>query len=215
MRKAGNLPPTSDTVKAAREAAFTPARHAPRARPAIGRDATVPGVGPTLAFAAGMRPSLRCAATVFVLALPLAACVLAPVEKPTAQVRQVSLGTASYTSLLGELDLDVQNPNGFGLPLSSIEWQLTIGGARAVTGSAELSQTIPAKGAAPIATTLRVDLRQAVDVATALSRGARDYRLDARLHFATRFGDLAVDLQHQGSLASAGGLLGALDDVRW
>lgn len=153
-----------------------------------------------------MRTSLGFA----LLALPLAACVLAPVEKPTAQVRDVSLGAASYTTLVGELDLDVQNPNSFGLPLSSIEWQLTIGDARAVSGGAQLAQTIPAKGSAPVATTLRVDLREAVDVATAIGRGARTYRLDARLHFATRFGDVALDLQHQGSLSSAGGLLGGL-----
>lgn len=160
-----------------------------------------------------MRASLPLAA--LALSLPLAACVFNPVETPTAQVRDVSLGTASYTTLLGQLDLDVQNPNAVGLPLSSIEWQLTIGNARAVTGGAQLSQTIPAKGSAPIATTLRVDLRDAVDVATAIGRGARDYRLDARLHFATRFGDVAVDLHHEGSLSSAGGMLGALDNVRW
>lgn len=147
--------------------------------------------------------------------LPLAACVFAPVEKPTAQVRDVSLGTASLTTLLGELDLDVQNPNAFGVPLSAIEWELTIGGARAVTGRAELGQTIPAKATAPVATTLRIDLRDAVDVAAAISRGARDYRITARLHFSTRLGDLTVDLEHQGSLSAGGGLLGALDNVRW
>ena len=147
--------------------------------------------------------------------LSLAACVFAPVEKPTAQVRDVSLGTASYTTLLGKLDLDIQNPNAFGLPLSSIEWQITIGGAQAASGSAQLTQTIPAKGTAPVATTLRVDLTQAAGVAIAIGRGARDYRIDARLHFATRFGDLTVDLQHQGSLSNAGGLLGALDNLRW
>jgi LEA14-like dessication related protein len=149
------------------------------------------------------------------LALPLAACFLArPVEKPTAQVRDVSLGTASFTTLLGEVDLDVQNPNGFGLPLSSIEWELSIGNARAVTGKAELSQTIPARASAPVATTLRVDLRNAIDVATALGNGAREYHLAVRLHFATQIGDLSVDLQHRGSLSSAGGLLGSLDNVR-
>jgi LEA14-like dessication related protein len=109
----------------------------------------------------------------------------------------------------------VQNPNAFGLPLSSIEWQISIGGQTAVTGSATLSQTIPAKGNAPVATTLRVDLSQAVGVAVAIGRGERAYHLDARLHFATRFGDLEVNVQHDGSLSNAGGLLGALDNVRW
>jgi LEA14-like dessication related protein len=158
-----------------------------------------------------MRTSLCLAA----LCAPLAACVFAPVETPTAQVRSVSLGAASFTTLLGELDLDVQNPNGYGLPLSSIEWQISIAGSPAASGGATLSQTIPAKGSAPVATTLRVDLGQAIGVAGAIGRGARDYHLDARLHFATRFGDVTVPLHHDGSLSEAGGLLGALGDVHW
>ena len=52
---------------------------------------------------------------------------------------------AALAKLLGELDLEVQNPNAFGVPLSGIDWELTIGGARAITGRAELSKTIPAK----------------------------------------------------------------------
>lgn len=158
---------------------------------------------------------MRATLCLALLAAPLAACVFAPVEKPTAQVRSVSLGTASFTTLLGELDLDVQNPNAYGLPLSQVEWQLSIAGSPAVTGNATLSKTIPAKGSAPVSTTLRVDLTSAVQVASAISRGERRYHLDVRLHFDTRFGDLTVPLAHDGSLAQAGGLLGALDNVRW
>lgn len=149
------------------------------------------------------------------LALPLAACLFNPVEKPTAQVRTVSLGTASLTELLGEVQLDVQNPNGFGLPLSAIEWELSIAGNRAVTGRTTLAKTIPAKASAPVSTTVRVDLRDAVDVGAAIARGARDYQIAVRLHFDTRLGDLSVDVHHRGTLAAPGGLLGALDNVRW
>lgn len=148
---------------------------------------------------------------VFALVAPLAACFLArPVERPTATVRGASLAVASVTSIEGELALDVMNPNAFGLPLASIDWELTIGGARAVSGRVEASQTIPAKASAPVSTSLRIDLRDAVDAASAVARGARAYQLRARLHFSTQLGDLTVDVDHRGSLAGAGGALGGL-----
>lgn len=148
---------------------------------------------------------------VFALAAPLTACFLArPVERPTATVRGASLAVASVTSIEGELALDVMNPNAFGLPLSSVDWELAIGGARAVTGRVDASQTIPAKASAPVSTSLRIDLRDAVDAARAVAQGERAYQLRARLHFSTQLGDLTVDVDHRGSLAGAGGVLGGL-----
>lgn len=148
---------------------------------------------------------------VFALIAPLAACFLArPVEKPTATVRSASLHVASVTAIEGQLALDVMNPNAFGVPLSGIEWELSIAGSGAVRGRAEASQTIPAKASAPVTTSLRIDLSAALDAAGALARGARDYQLRARLHFSTQLGDLTVDLDHRGSLDGAGGLIGSL-----
>ena len=154
---------------------------------------------------------LACRLAVVVALAPFAACFLArPVETPTATVRSASLSATSLTAIEGELALDVMNPNAFGVPLSGIEWQVSIGGARAVSGRAEATQTIPAKASAPVTTSLRVDLRDAVDAATAVARGARDYQLDLRLHFSTQLGDLSVDVHHRGTLAGAGGVLGGL-----
>jgi LEA14-like dessication related protein len=132
------------------------------------------------------------------------------IEKPTADVRALSMSTISFRAVEGELHLDVANPNGFGVPLSGIDWQLAVGGARAVTGRVELSQTIPARGVAPVVTTLRLDPGDVPAVAAQLSRGARDYQLSMRLAFSTPIGPLTVDLEHRGSLAGAGGLLGAV-----
>jgi LEA14-like dessication related protein len=148
-----------------------------------------------------------------ILAVPLAACFLAhPIERPTVQARNVSIATASLTAVEGQLDLDVQNPNGFAVPLSSIDWQFSIAGTSAVSGRVDLSQTIPAKASAAVSTSLRIDLREAVAAATALARGARDYQLQLRLNFATQLGDVTVDLDHRGQL-SAGSLLDNLP--RW
>src|SRR5690606_32984083 len=43
------------------------------------------------------------------------------IEKPKADVRAVSVSSAGFTGLTGELALDVTNPNGFGVPLSGID----------------------------------------------------------------------------------------------
>jgi LEA14-like dessication related protein len=134
----------------------------------------------------------------------LASCsiFMRSMEKPKAEVRGVSMSAVSWSGVEGELRLDVTNPNSFGVPLSGIDWQLSIGGARAVSGKIELSQTIPARGVAPVATSLRIDARDAIAVGAALSRGQRGYALTARLHFSTPVGQVSVDLQHRGQISS-------------
>lgn len=145
------------------------------------------------------------------LCLLLSACSFftRSIERPTADVRDVSVSSAGFTGMTGELHLDVANPNGFGVPLAGIDWQLAVGGARAVTGSVELSQTIPAKGVAPVTTSLTIDARDALVVADQIARGARTYQLSARLRFSTPVGPIDVDVRHQGELSEARGLLGA------
>lgn len=125
------------------------------------------------------------------------------IERPKADVRTVSVSSAGLAGITGELALDVMNPNAFGVPLSGIEWQLSIGGSRAVTGTVQLNQTIPARGVAPVTTSLSIAASDAIAVATALARGARDYRIDLRLHFSTSVGQLDVDVAHAGSLSGS------------
>jgi LEA14-like dessication related protein len=129
------------------------------------------------------------------------------IEKPKADVRGVSVAQAGFTGVTGELRLDVSNPNGFGVPLSGIDWQLSIGGARAVTGAVQLSQTIPAKGVAPVTTSLTINAMDAANVASQLAGGARTYRIQARLKFSTQVGQVEVDIEHSGQLGDGGSLL--------
>jgi len=132
------------------------------------------------------------------------------IEKPQASVRDVSVSAAGLGGISGQLQLDVTNPNGFGVPLSGIDWQLSIGGARAVTGTVQLSQTIPARGVAPVATSLTVSATDAIAVGSVLAGGARGYSMKARLHFSTPVGEVSVDVEHSGTLAGGGGgVLGA------
>jgi LEA14-like dessication related protein len=145
------------------------------------------------------------------IALPLCAVLSAcsiftrSIERPTANVRDVSVSSAGLTGISGELRLDVTNPNGFGVPLAGIDWELSIGGTRAVTGSVQLSQTIPARGVAPVITSLTIDARAAIEVASALAGGTRDYRITARLRFSTPVGPIDVGIEHAGQLGGGGG----------
>ncbi len=126
------------------------------------------------------------------------------IEKPKAEVRTVSMTSAGFTGVTGELRMDVRNPNGFGVPLAGIEWQLSIGSARAIQGAIQLSQTIPAKGIAPVTTSLTINPSDMPLVASAIAGGARDYKIHAKLKFSTQVGELAVELDHQGQLGSGG-----------
>src|SRR5689334_6804191 len=96
------------------------------------------------------------------------------IEKLTAKVRDVTVSSAGFTGVKGELKLDVTNPNPIGVPLQGIEWTLAIGGTQAVSGSVQLSQTIPARGVAPVTTSLTIDAVNAVIVGKAIASGARD-----------------------------------------
>ncbi|MBV8757864.1 MAG: LEA type 2 family protein [Deltaproteobacteria bacterium] len=125
------------------------------------------------------------------------------IERPSAQVRDASVTAAGLGGVSGSLRLDVTNPNTFGVPLSGIDWQLAIGGSRAATGNVELQQTIPARGVAPVNTSLAISTMDAVNVVQAVAGGAREYQLDATLHFSTNVGQLDVSVHYTGHLQSA------------
>ena len=79
---------------------------------------------------------------------------------------------------------------------------LGLRGTRAVTGTVQLSQTIPARGVAPVTTTLSIATSDAIAVAGVLASGSRDYRVNLRLHFSTQVGQLDVDVAHTGQLGT-------------
>ncbi|HTL32685.1 MAG TPA: LEA type 2 family protein [Kofleriaceae bacterium] len=147
-----------------------------------------------------MRLFAFAAAGIAALALSGCSLFMHSIEKPKADVRDVSLSSASFSGVSGELHLDVMNPNSFSVPLSGIDWTLSVGGARAVTGSVQLSQQIPAKGVAPVTTSLSIATGDALNVAAVLARGSRDYQISVRLHFSTQVGQIDVDVTHQGQL---------------
>jgi hypothetical protein len=61
---------------------------------------------------------------------------------------------------------------------------------------------LPAKGVAPVTTSLSVAASDAIVVGSVLARGSRDYQLDVKLHFSTSVGQIDVDVAHTGQLGS-------------
>lgn len=122
------------------------------------------------------------------------------IERPTAQVRGASLTSAGFGGVSGQLNVDVTNPNMVGVPLSGIDWQVSIGGDRAATGRVDLQQTIPARGVAPVVTSLQIATVDAIKVARRVAGGAHDYAIDATLHFSTSVGQLDVSVHTTGTI---------------
>jgi hypothetical protein len=129
---------------------------------------------------------LRNLAIAAVLAASGCSIFMRSVEKPSVDVRDVAMTEVSLAGVEGQVRLDVTNPNAVGVPLSGIDWQLSIAGAPAVT---------------PVTASLRIDAADAVAVAQRVAGGARDYQLDARLHFSTALGEISVDVHKDGALA--------------
>jgi hypothetical protein len=142
--------------------------------------------------------------SIVLLAALLPGCAVfglgAPLEKPTVAVDSVALSRVGFGGATGQVDFRIMNPNQVSVPLTAIDWELSVHGERAVTGRVELRQEIPAKGSAPVSAALQIAAADAIRVAPHLARGARDYRLGARLRFATPLGELSVDVAQSGTL---------------
>jgi LEA14-like dessication related protein len=137
-----------------------------------------------------------------VLLLALAACpgITRPLEKPTVQLNTVGVVSVGFTGLHARANFNLTNPNQVSLPLRAFDWSLSIGGSSPIRGRVDIAHTIPAMGSTPVDVDLMVGAAAAVDMASRLASGAKDYHLTGTLHFETQLGDIAVAIDHEGSL---------------
>lgn len=145
-----------------------------------------------------MRLTLLCTATL--IAIASLGCNRLQPKKPTVAVRGVSVGAVSLHGVSGTLSVELTNPNSFGVPLAGVDWQLSIGDARAVSGRIALSNELPANGSTLVQIGLRVDALDAIAVARRLSAGERRYRVRGVLHFNAPIGRLDVAFHGEGDL---------------
>lgn len=102
-----------------------------------------------------MRPLFSRLGTLVLLTLaPLAALpgcdalerVAAGAARPTASVRSAALQSLSPEGATLGLDVLIDNPNRFALPLSDLAYRLSVAGAEVASGEAELDGSVPANG---------------------------------------------------------------------
>ena len=153
-----------------------------------------------------MVPTMRKAyiATFLLLLVSLSGCNLVhmgpAVQNPKVEVKSVSMESFSLRGVDGQMELNIANPNPVSLPLRYIEWEMSVGGDRAVSGHIDVPENLPANGAAPVSVALEVLAADAFRVAPHLAAGARDYQLHGVLHFQSPIGDMSVGFESSGVL---------------
>ena len=137
--------------------------------------------------------------------LTLAAGCTAP-QKPTATFRGMEVADVTPRGFTMNVDLDVQNPNAFALPLERAEYTLSLAGATLVEqGKVEPRGRIPAQGTETVRLPIPVSFDRLLAVGPEIrkSGGKLPYGIDAELHFDSKIpvvGVQRVPIHYQGRL---------------
>lgn len=94
-------------------------------------------------------------------ALALGGCSMmktANLEAPEVRVRNVQLGRLDLSGLELIVDLRLRNPNDLALPVTGVEYNLTLQGVKVADGRQAKSVTLPALGEADMRLGLNVNL---------------------------------------------------------
>jgi LEA14-like dessication related protein len=128
--------------------------------------------------------------------LVFAACA---VQRPTARVDSASLTGVSLSTLEVTLDMTLDNPNDFELPLERIDWVLDLWGQEFGRGDITMTQTVPAMGSAKLAVPLAVGINAVASAAARLIQGEDiGYGVHGDLVFATVVGPISVSFADAG-----------------
>lgn len=132
-----------------------------------------------------------------VLVWALGGCpgILAPLEKPRIDFDGVRAASLSLAGLDLTFQLRVTNPNGVGLPLRAMDYDLSIEGRPFLQGRLDLHEELPARASAPVLAHVHITATNAATLVSALGRGVRTLHALLVLHFETRLGPLAAAVE--------------------
>ncbi len=136
-----------------------------------------------------LRQGLRPAAGVLVVAACLTAggCATSrfDAEPPTVRLDSVRLLEADWSGQSFVLVFAAENPNGFPLPVRSVDYAVQLAGQRFASGSATEGFTLPARGAGQFSIEVHTDLLGSASTLSALifreGRREIDYELAGEL----------------------------------
>ena len=128
------------------------------------------------------------------------------VQRPTASFRTMSISDVSARGFVMNVDVDVANPNSVALPLTNVDYGVSLGGVRVVDGGKIKPEArIPANGHSTITIPVPLTFENLLSAEESIRKGGGDvtYGLDAGLNFDTGLpviGVQRVPLQHEGTL---------------
>ncbi|HEX8913055.1 MAG TPA: LEA type 2 family protein [Humisphaera sp.] len=144
--------------------------------------------------------------------LPLASLLFvlgcgSAIKEPTASVRSGTLRQVTENGLALDFVVDVANPNGFAVPVSSADYKLAVGGVRVLSDSAKPADSIPANGSAAVTVPVTLKFEDLIKAEQALAQGGGNvpYAFDGSLAFSAgplkQFGQsVRVPIKYEGTL---------------
>jgi LEA14-like dessication related protein len=124
--------------------------------------------------------------------LLLAACLTtvtvgcgSAVQQPTATFKSADLQTAGANGFKVDFGVNVDNPNGFILPISAAKYKLGLAGVTVVDETAKPAASIPAKGTGPVSIPISLDFERLLKAEKGLvsTGGNVPYQFDGVLEF--------------------------------
>ena len=134
------------------------------------------------------------------------------IEKPGVSLRNVEVADIDLDGQTFVLEFDVENPNPFPLPISSVSYGVEREGLRLASGQTQCAVTVPAGGDSPVELTVDVDLMRTAPQLMFIVRDGiyRDipYALEGRFAIDVPFAN-PVAFRNEGSIRLNPGELAA------
>jgi LEA14-like dessication related protein len=142
------------------------------------------------------------------LPLSLSSLACSSVQKPTAAFRSAEIGQLSAQGFTVNFAFDVNNPNGFDLPISEADYGLSLGGVKLIDDRLEPDSAIPAGGSRGVTIPVRLSFEDLLKVEKAIRAGGGDvpYEFEGALAFSGGGSPLAqlypvrIPLRYSGTL---------------
>jgi LEA14-like dessication related protein len=132
-----------------------------------------------------MRLTTTARLLVLILSCPLLVGCVTEVQRPTASVRQMSLGDVTPQGFTMNFGVEVDNPNPVALPVADVDYNLRLVGEDFLDGKADPDASIPANGSMPVTLPVHVSFENLLTISDGIRKTGGDipYELEAGLEF--------------------------------
>jgi LEA14-like dessication related protein len=123
-------------------------------------------------------------------------------QKPSVNLRSVRLEDLSFEALQLVADLQIKNPNPFGISLAGLDYRLEVSGHPLLSGTQQGGLKVPAEGEGAVQLPVQIIFHQLHEALGALADAdSADYALEVGLRFELPIvGQVNVPLKHSARL---------------